>query len=134
MTGAQRAKSSRMEMKLERSSRGQAMHSFEDHVTQFGCFLRATGRSLRSFRQKDDIIRIETFTVPHKFPFKNEESVTPAAESTAKQSSAVQSLWKLPEPQSHGDQDYVLFTTNPFQPDQCRGIKTRPVALSLGQL
>lgn len=98
VAGAQREKLCRKGMKLEGSSRGQTMHSFEDHITPFWFFLRATRRSLRSFNQKDDIIRTETLTAAHKFPFKNEESIIPAVESPAKQPSATKSLWKLPEP------------------------------------
>ena len=64
------------ELKLERSSRGQTMHSFEDHVTQLEHFLWAPGRSLRSFKQKDDTIRIETFTVRHIFHFQNEVALS----------------------------------------------------------
>lgn len=77
------------------------MHNFEDHVTVLA-FLRAPEMSLRGLNQKDDVIRIEKFTVPHKFHFKNEETITPAVESPARrQPLAVKSLWELPDLQPH---------------------------------
>ena len=56
MAGAQRAKLSRKEVRLERSGGIQIMCSFEDFT-----FSKSIKRSLRGLEQKDD-------TVPHKFP------------------------------------------------------------------
>lgn len=95
--------------------------------------LHSFGFSLRGFKQKDDLIRTAKFTVPHKSPFENEDSITPAAERpTGRQPSAVKSLWDLPELQSPDTQGHAHFQGS--YPDGCRGIKARPAPPSLGQL
>lgn len=84
--------------------------------------LHTFGFSLKSFKQKDDMIRIEKFTLPHKFSFENEESIILAAESPAgRQPLVVKPFWELPELQSPGAQGYAPFQDS--YPDQCRGIK-----------
>ena len=85
------------------------MHSFEDHVTQLEHLLWAPGRSLRSFKQKDDIIGIETFTMRHIVHFKNEAAFS----------------CQIPSG--------IAWTTEPWRPrftpfqgsqlDQCKGIR-----------
>lgn len=48
---------------MERSGGSQTTCSFEDLA-----FSKSIKRSLRGLGQKNDMIRIENFTVPHKFP------------------------------------------------------------------